>query len=30
LAALGRQVGLEDDDLDFESDKTPAQPLTFE
>jgi plasmid stability protein len=30
LAALGRRVGLEDQDLAFERDKTPAEPISFE
>ncbi len=30
LAALGRSVGLEDHDLDFERDKTVTEPISFE
>ena len=30
LAALGRRCGLKDQDLAFERDKTPAEPISFE
>lgn len=30
LAEIGRRAGLQDDDLVFESDKTPAEPIQFE
>jgi plasmid stability protein len=30
LAALGRKLHLDDADLAFDTDKTPANPLTFE
>jgi plasmid stability protein len=29
LAEIGRRAGLQDDDLDFERDKTPAEPIRF-
>lgn len=30
LAEIGRRAGLQDDDLIFERDKTPAKPIRFE
>jgi plasmid stability protein len=30
LAAIGRRFGLQDEDLVFERDKTPAKPISFE
>ena len=30
LAAIGRRFGLQDEDLVFERDKTPAQPMSFD
>lgn len=30
LAALGRRLGLQDQDLVFERDKRPAEPIIFE
>lgn len=30
LAAIGRKYGLEDQDLVFRRDKTPAEPMSFE
>ncbi|TWS93365.1 plasmid stabilization protein [Reyranella sp. CPCC 100927] len=30
LAALGRRFGLKDQDLTFERDKTPAEPINLE
>ncbi|MHB8248445.1 MAG: FitA-like ribbon-helix-helix domain-containing protein [Acidithiobacillus sp.] len=30
LAAIGREYGLKDQDLAFERDRTPAEPMRFE